>query len=103
MEVKMELATMIKMGMTSDYKAMLEQLESYEDIVSETQKCLEALNMRLEEARAAGNTRHVFIMEAYAKYLETIIEGYSDMQDTLVSMRSECEKLDQALDESFSM
>lgn len=84
MEVKFDLAEMIK-------SMIFAQAKGYEDAISETEKLLESARegletsyQKLEEAKAEGDKKNIFVIEAYISWLKSSIENYEKILDGYV-------------------
>lgn len=76
MEVKMDLAAMIRMMVTSQNEGIEQAIEQSKKALETAEKGLDTSYERLEEAKAEHNMKNIFTIESYISYLENCIPAY---------------------------
>ena len=87
MEIKFDLAEMIK-------SVIFAQESGYDKAISEIEKLLETAKngletsyQKLEEAKAEDNKKNIFVIEAYISWLKSSIENYEMILDGYVRQK----------------
>lgn len=89
MEVKFDLAEMIKSMVFSQAKGYESAISEIETLLESAKKGLETSYHKLEEAKAEDNKKNVFVIEAYISWLKSSIENYEMILDGYV-MQMQC-------------
>lgn len=84
MEVKFDLAGMIKSMVFSQAKGYETAISEIETLLETAKKGLETSYHKLEEAKAEDNKKNIFVIEAYISWLKSSIENYEKILDGYV-------------------
>lgn len=84
MEVKFDLAEMIKSMIFSQAKGYETAISEIETLLETAKEGLETSYQKLEEAKAEDNKKNVFVIEAYISWLKSSIENYEKILDGYV-------------------
>ena len=79
MEVKIDLAAMIRMMVTSQNEGIEKAIEQSKKTLETAEQGLDTSYKRLEEAKAEQNMKNVFTIESYISYLENCIPAYKQI------------------------
>jgi hypothetical protein len=85
MEVKFDLAEMIKSMVFSQAKGYEKAISEIENLLKSAREGLETSYHKLEEAKAEDNKKNVFVIEAYISWLKSSIENYEMILDGYVT------------------
>ena len=88
MEVKMDLAAMIRMMVTSQNDGIEQAIEQSKKALETAEKGLDTSYERLEEAKAEHNMKNIFVIESYISYLENCIPAYKQILQAYRDLRA---------------
>lgn len=103
MEVKMDLAVVLKMMVGSQNKGIEEAIEKTENLLETAEHGLATSYERLEEAKANDDKRQVIIIQDYIHYLKVCIEKYSVIRDAYAAILTKNHDLDSVMNDILRM
>lgn len=103
MEVKFDLAAMIKMMVDSQVSGFDKAIEENKKLIDSAVEALETSRARLEEAEAEGNEKNIATIKAYIKWLNNSIYQYRDICIAYQNLKALNEGMSETMNEALKM
>lgn len=103
MGIKVDLAAIMKMMISSQEKDIETEIEKLGDLLSTAEHALQTSYERLAEEKALNKTRNVMTIEAYITYLNEVIASYTEILNGFTAVIESNAKLTGILDDVLKM